>query len=82
MVYIYGGGFTTGSASSSTSDGGNLAARGDVVVVAIAYRLGALGTLAFNDGIHNGNYWISDQIAGLQWVYVLASMWYLRNERR
>jgi len=90
MVYIYGGGFTTGSASSSTTDGGNLAARGDVVVVSIAYRLGALGVLAFNDGeklfwrkldetctdhsihrvlgIHNGNYWISDQIAGLQWV--------------
>jgi carboxylesterase type B len=50
MVYIYGGGFTTGSASSSTTDGGNLAARGDVVVVNIAYRLGALGVLAFNDG--------------------------------
>jgi carboxylesterase type B len=50
MVYIYGGGFTTGSASSSTTDGGNLAARGDVVVVNIAYRLGALGVLTFNDG--------------------------------
>ncbi|KAK4560329.1 hypothetical protein LTR86_005525 [Recurvomyces mirabilis] len=68
MVYIYGGGFTTGSASNPTNDGGNLAARGDVVVVDLAYRLGALGTLAFNDGVHNGNYWISDQIAGLQWV--------------
>lgn len=50
MVYIYGGGFTTGSASSSTTDGGNLAARGDVVVINIAYRLGALGVLTFNDG--------------------------------
>ena len=50
MVYIYGGGFTTGSASSPTTDGGNLAARGDVVVIAIAYRLGALGVLTFNDG--------------------------------
>jgi len=50
MVYIYGGGFTTGSAASSTTDGGNLAARGDVVVINIAYRLGALGVLAFNDG--------------------------------
>ncbi|KAK0355718.1 hypothetical protein LTR59_011085 [Friedmanniomyces endolithicus] len=68
MVYIYGGGFTTGSASSPTTDGGNLAARGDVVVIAIAYRLGALGVLTFNDGIHKGNYWISDQISGLQWV--------------
>lgn len=53
MVYIYGGGFTTGSASASTSDGGNLAARGDVVVINIAYRLGALGVLTFNDGGRN-----------------------------
>jgi hypothetical protein len=68
MVYIYGGGFTTGSASNPTNDGGNLAARGDVVVVDLAYRLSTLGFLTLDDGIHNGNYWISDQIAGLQWV--------------
>lgn len=87
MVYIYGGGFTTGSASNPTTDGGNLAARGDVVVIAIAYRVGALGVLTFNDGenactvrvvrhvlthrfpgVHKGNYWISDQIAGLKWI--------------
>ncbi|KAH0291787.1 alpha/beta-hydrolase, partial [Aureobasidium sp. EXF-3399] len=68
MVYIYGGGFTTGSASNPTNDGGNLAARGDVVVVDIAYRLSTLGFLALNDGVHNGNYFLSDQIAGLEWV--------------
>jgi hypothetical protein len=68
MVYIYGGGFTTGSASNPTNDGGNLAARGDVVVVDIAYRLSTLGFLALDDGIHNGNYFLSDQIAGLEWV--------------
>jgi hypothetical protein len=56
MVYIYGGGFTTGSASNPTNDGGNLAARGDVVVVDIAYRLSTLGFLALDDGVHNGNY--------------------------
>ncbi|KAF2100335.1 cholinesterase [Rhizodiscina lignyota] len=68
MVYIYGGGFTTGSASNPTNDGGNTAARGDVVMVDLAYRLGTLGFLAFEDGVHNGNYWLSDCIAGLQWV--------------
>lgn len=68
MVYIYGGGFTSGSASNPTNDGGNLAARGDVVVVDIAYRLSTLGFLTLNDGVHNGNYWLSDCIAGLQWV--------------
>jgi carboxylesterase type B len=68
MVYIYGGGFATGSASNPTNDGGNQASRGDVVVVDIAYRLSTLGFLALNDGVHNGNYWLSDCIAGLQWV--------------
>lgn len=68
MVYIYGGGFTSGSASNPTNDGGNLAARGDVVVVDLAYRLSTLGFLALDDGVHNGNYWISDCIVGLQWV--------------
>lgn len=68
MVYIYGGGFTSGSASNPTNDGGNIAARGDVVVVDLAYRLSTLGFLAFDDGVHNGNYWISDCIAGLQWI--------------
>lgn len=68
MVYIYGGGFTTGSASNPTNDGGNLAARGDVVVVDIAYRLSTLGFLALDDGVHNGNYFLSDQISGLEWV--------------
>jgi carboxylesterase type B len=62
------GGFTTGSASNPTNDGGNLAARGDVVVVGIAYRLSTLGFLALNDGVHNGNYFLSDQITGLEWV--------------
>ncbi|KAK1092090.1 hypothetical protein LTR48_005019 [Friedmanniomyces endolithicus] len=68
MVYIYGGGFATGSASNPTNDGGNQASRGDVVVVDIAYRLNTLGFLALDDGVHNGNYWISDLISGLEWV--------------
>lgn len=68
MVYIYGGGFATGSASNPTNDGGNQASRGDVVVVDIAYRLNTLGFLALDDGVHNGNYWISDLISGLDWV--------------
>jgi carboxylesterase type B len=73
-VYIYGGGFATGSASNPTNDGGNQAARGDVVVVDIAYRLNSLGFLALDDGVHNGNYWISDLISGLEWIqkYIAA----------
>ena len=58
-----------GSGSDPTFDGGNLASRGDVVVITINYRLTTLGFLALNDSITNGNYGIADQITALDWVH-------------
>ena len=46
LVWIHGGGFTSGSGSSLLYRGERLARLGDVVVVTINYRLGALGFLA------------------------------------
>lgn len=37
MLWIHGGGFTDGQSSDSEFDGGNLASRGDVVVVSLNY---------------------------------------------
>ena len=79
MVFIHGGGNTGGSASEEVGvvklyDGDNLAARGDVVVVTLQYRLGALGFLtlsqlaAENDAGIAGNYGLLDQQAALRWV--------------
>lgn len=68
MFWIHGGAFTSGTGSDSTFDGGNLASRGDVVVVTTNYRLGTLGFLALNDGITKGNYGLADQITALDWV--------------
>ena len=45
MVWIHGGGLTSGSGSSPAYDGAPLASRGDAVIVTINYRLGALGYL-------------------------------------
>jgi para-nitrobenzyl esterase len=73
MVWIHGGAFVTGSGSGAFYRGGKLAARGDVVVVTINYRLGALGFLAHPD-LHDeetgasGNWGLLDQVAALQWV--------------
>lgn len=73
MVYIHGGGFSTGSGSSAILDGSRLAARG-VVVVTLNYRLGRFGFFAHpaltqeaGTGA-NGNWGLMDQIAALQWV--------------
>ncbi|KAJ5678233.1 Carboxylesterase type B [Penicillium maclennaniae] len=68
MFWIHGGAFTSGMGSDPTFDGGNLASRGDVVVVAINYRLGTLGFLALDDGQTKGNYGLADQITALEWV--------------
>ncbi|THX67076.1 carboxylesterase family protein-like protein [Aureobasidium pullulans] len=66
--WIYGGGFTGGSGASSGSDGGQLASREDIVVVEINYRLTTLGFLAIPGTNITGNYGISDQVTGLDWV--------------
>jgi len=72
MVWIYGGGFTYGSASSPTYDGTRLAEQG-VVVVSFNYRLNVLSGFAHpllskESGHGSGNYGLLDQIAGLNWV--------------
>jgi para-nitrobenzyl esterase len=72
MVWIYGGGFAGGATGAPLYDGSKLAAKG-VVVVSVAYRLGALGFMAHPElsresGHGSGNYGIEDQIAGLKWV--------------
>ena len=73
VVWIYGGGFTIGSASMANYSGETLAAKG-VVYVSLSYRLGALGFLAHPDLTDesprktSGNYGLLDQIAALRWV--------------
>ncbi|XP_054864990.1 uncharacterized protein LOC111562986 isoform X2 [Amphiprion ocellaris] len=66
MVWIHGGGFVWGSASSY--DGSALAAYQDVVVVLIQYRLGLLGFLSTGDEHVSGNFGLLDQIEALRWV--------------
>ncbi|MGO9344749.1 MAG: carboxylesterase/lipase family protein [Acidimicrobiales bacterium] len=72
LVWIHGGGFTSGSGSSLLYRGERLALMGDVVVVTINYRLGALGFLAHPRLAEPeggwGNWGLLDQIAALDWV--------------
>jgi para-nitrobenzyl esterase len=69
MVWIHGGGFANGSGGIYVSNG--LASRGNIIVVTINYRLGALGFLAhpaLGPPGAVGNYGLSDQQAALRWV--------------
>ena len=67
MVWIHGGGLTIGSGSESYYTGANLAARGDVVVVTINYRLGVLGFMHL-PVLGETNFGLRDQAAALEWV--------------
>lgn len=68
MFWMHGGAFVSGFGSDTTFDGGNMASRGDVVVVTINYRLSTLGFLATNQSESRGNYALSDMVAALDWV--------------
>jgi len=71
LVYIYGGGFSSGSGDVPVYDGAPLAEKG-LVVVNMNYRVGALGFLAYPELTAergaSGNYGLLDQIAALEWV--------------
>ena len=68
MVFIHGGYFVFGAGSLPVYDGAYLAASGNVVVVTLNYRLGALGFLAVPELGLTGNYGIQDQRQALRWV--------------
>lgn len=73
LVWIHGGGFTAGTGSVPWYDGSRLATRGDVVMVTVNYRLGALGWLHLEpllgtEFAGSGNAGLADQAAALRWV--------------
>ena len=67
MVWLHGGAFQTGTAAGPVYDGSALARDGDVVVVTLNYRVGALGFLAVGAS-ESANLGLQDQVAALRWV--------------
>ena len=70
MVFLHGGGFSSGTGGQDWYEGTRLAERG-VVVVNVNYRVGALGYLYLADladDMSAGNLALLDQLAGLRWV--------------
>jgi para-nitrobenzyl esterase len=73
FVWIYGGGFSSGSAACAVYDGEEMAKKG-VIFVSFNYRVGVLGFLAHpaltseSANKVSGNYGLLDQIAALTWI--------------
>jgi len=68
MVWIYGGGFYSGTTTLNLYDGKILAALNNIIVVSIGYRVGAFGFLSLDDPSAPGNAGMFDQLMGLEWV--------------
>ncbi|XP_054720720.1 acetylcholinesterase-1-like [Uloborus diversus] len=68
MFWIYGGGYSSGSNRLDTYDGSVLAAKGDVIVVNINYRLGVFGFLSTPSEEAPGNMGFYDILEALRWV--------------
>ena len=73
MVWIHGGGWSSGATAGATYDGFGFADKG-VVLVSVNYRMNAFGFMAHPElsaeskrGV-SGNYGILDHIAALEWV--------------
>ena len=73
MVWLHGGGFSTGSASGRTIQGANLAHSGNAVVVGVNHRLGVLGQTYLGEALGSefapsGSVGIQDIVLALEWV--------------
>ncbi|CAG8950196.1 hypothetical protein HYFRA_00008433 [Hymenoscyphus fraxineus] len=66
LVWIYGGGFNSGSSSIALYDGANLADQEDVIVVSFNYRLSIFGFSGNPGG--PGNVAFLDQRLAIEWV--------------
>ena len=67
LVFVHGGAFRLGTSTAATYDGSALCASGDVVVVTLNYRVGALGFMHVPE-LGAVNLGLLDQVAALEWV--------------
>lgn len=73
FVWIYGGGFSSGSAACAVYDGEEMSKKG-IIFVSINYRVGVLGFLSTpelsseSENKASGNYGLLDQVAALAWI--------------
>jgi len=73
MVWLHGGGFSSGSGGDSFSEGGNLARKGNLVLVSVNHRLNVFGFLQLSkdwgrEYASSGQAGMLDIVLSLEWV--------------
>lgn len=69
LVWIFGGGFYSGTSTLEVYDPKILASQENVIIVSMQYRVTSLGFLYFGTPDAPGNVGLFDQLMGLQWVH-------------
>lgn len=68
MVFIYGGGFLSGSANPDSNGPEYIMDTEEVIMVVMSYRMSIFGFLSTNDSVVPGNCGMKDQTLALKWV--------------
>ncbi|XP_065368953.1 juvenile hormone esterase-like [Calliphora vicina] len=68
MIYIYGGGWFSGTANPAITGPEYIMDTEQVILVTFSYRLGAFGFLSTGDANMSGNFGLKDQLLAIKWV--------------
>lgn len=68
MIYIFGGGWFSGSANPNITGPEYIMDTKQVILVTFSYRLGAFGFLSTGDEVMPGNFGLKDQLLVMKWV--------------
>ncbi|XP_044730574.1 acetylcholinesterase-like [Chrysoperla carnea] len=69
MLWIFGGGFYSGTATLDVYDHKTLVSEENIILVSMQYRVASLGFLFFDTADVPGNAGLFDQLMALQWVH-------------
>ncbi|KAK9512929.1 hypothetical protein O3M35_001234 [Rhynocoris fuscipes] len=69
MLWIFGGGFYSGSATLEVYDHKTLVSEENIILVSMQYRVASLGFLYFDSPEAPGNAGLYDQLMALQWIH-------------
>lgn len=68
LIWIYGGGYMSGTSSLELYDGTLLAGHNDIIVASLNYRVGAFGFLYLGTDEAPGNMGLYDQALAIKWI--------------